>query len=249
VLETEDSNPLLPGQFEVGTAIEFQTSSQGTEAAIPLGLEYGVSNRFTLLVEPVAYTNIHPKSGKVANDIGDLEVTLFYQLLRERKKMPAISISAEVKFPTAKNNLIGTGKTDFTPFIIASKNLGKFFTSANISYTFLGKPKGIVAGNLFNYALGTIYNVTSQNIFFAEIYGNTSTYGGDVPEPVTPGNTISNTSEISGGEVVGSIGYGRYLKNNLLLSFGISYDNNNAFLFRPGIEFSFGRRSNVLRIH
>jgi hypothetical protein len=125
VLETEDSNPLLPGQFEVGTAIEFQTSSQGTEAAIPLGLEYGVSNRFTLLVEPVAYTNIHPKSGKVANDIGDLEVTLFYQLLRERKKMPAISISAEVKFPTAKNNLIGTGKTDFTPFIIMMKEVIK----------------------------------------------------------------------------------------------------------------------------
>ena len=165
VLETEDSSPLIPGQIEMGTALEFQTSKQGTEAAIPIGIEYGISNRLTLLVEPVAYTNIHPKIGPRANDIGDLEVTLFYQLFSEGKIMPAISISGEVKFPTAKNRLVGTGETDYTPFIIASKTTGKFFTSINLSYTFLGKPKGVPAGNLFNYALGTIFNA-SYKIFF-----------------------------------------------------------------------------------
>ena len=248
VLETEDSKPLAVGQFGVGTAIEFQTSKDGTETAIPFGIEYGLTHRLTILLEPVAYTNIHNKIGNNATGIGDLEFTVFYQLFREQKIMPAISLSVEVKFPTVKNPLIGTGKTDFTPFLIASKNIGKFYTSLNLSYTFLGKPSGVIAGNLFNYAVGTIFTASEKNIFFGEIYGNTSAFGTDVPES-SGVNTVTNTPEISGGEVVGSVGYGRYVGKNLLLSFGISYDNNNAILFRPGIEWSFGRRDSKMKIH
>lgn len=249
VLETEDSNPLAKGQFEVGTAIEFQTSKEGTETALPFGLEYGLSKKFTLLFEPVAFTNIHNKTGYTATGIGDLEITLFYQVVTEKRIMPAISISAEVKIPTANNSLIGTGKTDFTPFIIASKTTGKFYSSANLSYTFLGKPKGVNAGNLFNYAVGTIYNASSKNILFAEFYGNTSAFGSDVPETINTTPAVNPTTEISGGELVGSVGYGRYLRNDLLLSFGISYDNNSAILFRPGIEWSFGRTHQKIKIH
>ena len=51
------------------------------------------------------------------------------------------------------------------------------------------------------------------------------------------------------GELVGSVGYGRYVGKNLILSFGISYDNNNAILFRPCIEWSFGRRDSKMKIH
>jgi len=248
VLETEDSRPLAVGQWVAGTAIEFQTSKDGTETAIPFGIEYGLTHRFTILIEPVVYTKIHNKIGNSATGIGDLEFTIFYQLLKEKKIMPAISLSAEVKFPTAKNSLIGTGKTDFTPFLIASKNIGKFYTSLNLSYTFLGKPAGVVAGNLFNYAVGTIYNASEKNIFFGEIYGNTSAFGTDVPE-ITGINNSANTPEISGGELVGSLGYGRYVGKKLLLSFGISYDNNHAILFRQGIEWSLGRRDSKLKIH
>ena len=240
VLETEESLPLLPGQFEVGTGLEFQTSKEGTETALPLAIEYGISKKFTLLVEPVGFTNITPKTGPHAKGIGDLEITLFYQIVSEKKVLPSISISAEVKIPTAKNKLIGTGKADYTPFLIMSKTTGKFYTSMNLSYTFLGKPAGVVATNLFNYSLGTFYTVSPKSILFAEIYGNTSALGGgDIPEGVIVMNPNTN-KELSGGETVGAIGYGYYLKKNLLLSLGASYDNNNAILFRPGIEWKFG---------
>lgn len=234
-LETEDAMPLDPGQVELGGGLEYQTSKEGKESALPLAIEYGLSKRFTMLVEPVAFTTIHPKTGRPVTGFGDLEMTLFYQLLKETKGFPAISLSAEVKLPTAKDTLIGTGKTDFTPFLIASKTTGKFFTSINFSYTFLGKPQGVVASNLFNYALGTIYEVSEKSIFFGEVYGNTSALGGgDVPEGTVSGDP-QKTTEISGGEMVASIGYGYYLNKNLQLSFGVSYDNNHAVLFRPGI--------------
>jgi len=238
VLETEESKPLLPGQVEVGTGLEFQTSKEGTETAMPLSLEFGLAKRLTFLVEPVSFTSIRPKAGRGVTGLGDLELTLFYQLCKEKKIMPSISISAEVKLPVAKDTLIGTGKTDFSPYVILSKTTGKFFTSLNLSYTFLGKPPGVIASNLFNYAIGTTYSVSEKSILYGEVYGNTSAFGGnDVPE----GNvTGAKTTEISGGEVVTAIGYGFYLKPELLLSFGINHDNNNAFLFRPGIEWKFG---------
>ena len=76
-LETETARFLEGGTYELGTGFEFQTSSQGIEHAVPLALEYGVTDRFSVLVEPVAYTAIRPKSGKAATGIGDLEITGF----------------------------------------------------------------------------------------------------------------------------------------------------------------------------
>ena len=51
----------------------------------------------------------------------------------------------------------------------------------------------------------------------------------------------TTTQVISGGETVGAFGY--YLKKELLISLGVSYDNNNAILFRPGIEWKFGGKN------
>ena len=238
VLETEESKPLLPKQFAFGASIEYQKSKEGYETAIPLAIEYGISKKFTLLIEPVIFTNIASKNTPNANGIGDLEVTLFYQIVSEKRIMPSISISAEVKLPTARNSLIGTGKSDFTPFLIFSKTKGRFFTSLNLSYTFLGKPSGVVASNLFNYAMGTTYTISPRSILFAEFYGNTAAI--DAVETVIGSTPNTKTLEISGGENVGALGYGFYLKKDLILSFGINYDNNNAILFRPGIEWKFG---------
>jgi hypothetical protein len=241
VLETEESKPLLPRQFEIGTGLEFQTSAEGAETALPLAIEYGLAKRFTLLVEPVAFTSINPKEGTNAFGLGDLEVTLFYQIVSEKKNLPSISISGEIKIPTANNTLIGTGKTDYTPFLIISKTTGKFYTSVNLSYTILGKPKGVQVNNLFNYAIGTIFTISPRSILFAEFYGNTSSIGGsETPEGDITTNPNINTAELSGGENVGALGYGFYLKYDLLISLGVSYDNNNAILFRPGIEWKFG---------
>ncbi len=248
VLETEESKPLMPGQFEVGTGLEFQTSKEGTEFADPIAIEYGLSKRLTLLVEPVPYTSIMPKEGRTTRGAGDVEVTAFYQVCTEQHVRPSISIAAEVKIPTAHNALIGTGRTDWTPYVILSKTTGKFFTSANLSYTFLGKPPGVDVANLFNYAIGTLFEFHPEQpkwVLFGEVYGNTSALGGsEQPEGDMVATTPIVTSEISGGETVVAAGFGVYVKPTLLISLGVSYDNNHATLFRPGIEWKFGGKPN-----
>src|ERR1700730_2368976 len=75
-LETETARPLKAGVVELQTTFEYQTSSAGNERALPLGFEYGITDRLSLLVEPVFYTSIRPKVGRRATGFGDLEVTL-----------------------------------------------------------------------------------------------------------------------------------------------------------------------------
>src|SRR2546428_10919719 len=71
-LETESARLQPGGTYELGTAFEFQSSSEGTETAVPQAIEAGVTNRFSLLVEPVPYTAVRPRGGAHATGVGDL---------------------------------------------------------------------------------------------------------------------------------------------------------------------------------
>lgn len=153
-LETETARPPQKGAFEVQTAFEYQTSKEGTERALPFAFEYGITDRLSIMAEPVFYTAIRPKVGTRATGIGDLEVTLSYLFAREKGSRPALAIAGEVKVPTAGNILIGSRKTDFTAYLIASKRFGKFDAHANVGYTFVGKPAGTQFDKLLQLCVG-----------------------------------------------------------------------------------------------
>src|SRR5205085_1316719 len=78
ILETETARPVGKGTLELGTNFEYQISSEGSELALPMGVEYGFSDRLELLLEPVAYTAIRPKAGLHAAGVGDIELTSTY---------------------------------------------------------------------------------------------------------------------------------------------------------------------------
>jgi hypothetical protein len=140
ILETETARSIGRGGFELGSNFEYQVSSEGYEIALPFAFEYGLSDRLELLVEPVAYTAIRPKVGPRATGGGDLETTLTYLARQETVGAPAIALAGEVKFPTTKNTLIGTGKTDFAAYLIGSKRFNRLDTHANVGYTIVGRP-------------------------------------------------------------------------------------------------------------
>lgn len=235
-LETETARTLNPGSWETNTSFELQTSSEGTERAVPFAFEYGVTNRLSVLVEPVIGTAIRPKNGPRASGFGDLEVTATYLVRQENGMIPALAFAGEVKIPTAKSKLIGTGKTDYAGYLIASKQFGKLDTHANLGYTIVGQPAGITLDNIFNFALAGQYHVNKRYEVFGEILGNTSSSPG--AENNTSGESTV-TPEASGGELVGTLGAGTFIQSKLFLYFGVSYDNNNAVLFHPGLTLRF----------
>ena len=261
-LETETARLPPKGTFEFNTAFEFQTSKEGKEFAVPAALEYGALDNLALLIEPVFYTAIRPKAGTHTSGIGDLEATVQYLFLNESASVPALAIAGEVKFPTAANDLIGTGQTDYTPYLIASKRVGDFDFHANLGYTFLGKPSGVSVQNTFDYAVAAEWLFNAKWNFIAEVYGHSSASkntsdGGDGVTPVTvkpaaetagiatdgamisTGGSKAATPEISGSETVGTVGLRYHTSDAVALSLGVSYDNKHAWLISPGFTITF----------
>lgn len=228
ILETETARPVGRGVFKLGGNFEYQRSSEGHESAMPLLIEYGFTSRLELALEPVAFTKIRPKVGTRASGRGDLEATLTFLASHETARAPAIAFAGEIKFPTAKNRLIGTGRTDYALYVIGSKKFGDLDIHGNLGYTIVGKPVGAPLKNIVNFALGGERKFQTAWSVFGEVLANTAS--STLPEAASQA-----TPEAPGGEIVGSLGLARYVRRAFRFSMGVSVDNNGAVLFRPGI--------------
>lgn len=236
ILETETARIPHKGHFETGFGYEFQRSAAGTEHALPFSIEMGLTDRLALLVEPVPYTSIRPKGSARSTGFGDIEVTATYVAVLETHSRPALALAAEAKIPTARNVNIGTTKPDFAGYVIFTKETGNFISHANVGYTIVGQPVGVRLKNVINGALATEFLVTRASRLFAEVLATTaSTSESEVGSK--PGSAI--TPEASGGELVGTLGIAHLVTRSVLLSFGLSYDNSKAVLYRPGVTFEF----------
>jgi hypothetical protein len=232
VLETETARLLPAHWWKIGSAFEFQTSSEGREAAIPFAFEYGLSNRLELVIEPVPYTAIRPNAGRHATGRGDLEATLTALVRHETHSIPALAVAAEVKFATARDSLIGSGEPDYTGYLIASKRFGAIDTHFNLAYTIVGQQDTVPLNNIVSFAVAGVYHPSPRTQLFGEVLGNTGAVPGS-------GEQANGAPEVAGGELVGTVGAGRELGGGVLLYLGVSYDNNNAVLFRPGVTWRF----------
>ena len=236
ILETETARILKRGAIEVASNFEFQTAKDGREYAVPFAIEFGLGDRLELLIEPVAYTRIRPSVGRQATGRGDIEVTMTTLFARETASHPAIAVAAEVKIPTARDVLIGTGKADVAGYLIASRRFRRLDAHANLGYTIVGQPRGVHLQNIVNGAIGLQYSLGRHAELFGEVLGNTAALAeGDSPASA-PGVTVP---EAPAGEQVGTIGVARDMVPGLKLSIGIAYDNNGAVMLRPGLIWHF----------
>jgi hypothetical protein len=235
-LETETARLPPQGELTLENVVEVQTAPDGKEFAVPLAITYGVTDRMEVLIEPVPYTSIRPKSRAHATGIGDLEITGTY-LLNHEHRMPAFAVAGEVKIPTARDVLIGTRRPDYTGYLIMSKRLRAADVHGNLGYTLVGKPQGVHTTNMLQYAAAIEYHATQKFDVVSEVLGNSA--GSAVAETTTA--TISNpvAAEVSGAELVGLVGFRYHASRNVTYSFGVTYDNNRAVLFRPGVTIQF----------
>ena len=227
-LETETARLLPAHAWEFGGNMELQWSGDGRETAIPFSLIYGLTHRLELMAEPVAHTAIRPTLGRRATEVGDLEVTATYLLHAESAGLPGIALAGEVKFPTARDAVIGTQQTDVAGYLIASRGNGQTDLHFNVSYTHHGSPPGVPLRGTFGGAFAVVRHVTKRTDFFAEVLASSSASTLNNPEG-------SLTPEAAGTEVVGTLGVSRRFAAGLELAFSVSYDNNGAVLLRPGI--------------
>ena len=236
-LETETARVMAAGAVKIEATAEFQTANEGTERAFPFVFEYGLGHATEIAVEPVFGTSIRPKIGPRASGAGDLEVTLTHLFLPESEGGPAIAAAAEIKFPTAHNALIGTGRTDYTAMLIGSKRFDRLDLHANLGYTVVGKPAGTNLNNIIDYAVAEDFHATSKFDIVAEVIGNTSATGEGVEAPAQ-----HIPPEAAGAERSVLLGMRYAVRPGFAFALGVSYDNNHAWLIRPGITYRFGGR-------
>ncbi len=231
-LETETARLMKGGRVRLESTFEYQSSAEGRELAVPMAIEWAIFDTLELAVEPVWYTAIHPKVGRSATGIGDTEATLAFRFFEEQPWVPALALAGEVKIPTAGDVLIGTGKADYTVSLIASKRIGDFDTHLNLGYTVVGQPGPIHLDNIFDFAVAEEWHVVPARFdVVAEFLANTAS----APEsPENAGESVI-TPEAAGGEMSGMIGARYYFFANGFASLGVSYDNNQAILVRPGV--------------
>ncbi len=123
----------------VGGGFEFAKQDGEREFGFPLLVEYDFSETFKLNIEP-KYVRLsrHSDDGGSLSGWGDLELTLDYEFLSERRYRPALSIESRVKFPTAAHEDLGEPGRDYTLGLVASKDLVYLDLDLNVLHTFGG---------------------------------------------------------------------------------------------------------------
>lgn len=151
----------------VGGGFEYQTDRDQTEYGFPLLIEYNFSEKLTLTLEPI-YTVIDGKSPDIPSlrGFGDLDTTLDYELLRERRYRPAIGLEAAIRWPTAENPDLGSPGHDYTLGLIASKDLVFMDIDFNVLYTTIG---GRGLADTVEISLATSWRINRELALIAEV--------------------------------------------------------------------------------
>lgn len=169
ILKTRRPGQLAgPLQLTVGSGFEYETDDEESEYGFPLLAEYGFTEALKLSVEP-SFVMIRKKSGGSVSGPGDLETTLTWEFLTERRHRPGLALESTVKWPTAKRGDLGTGERDLAFGGIVSKEFVSFDADLNAVYTVTGDPPGVALQNVLEVALATEYHLRPSLDLLAEV--------------------------------------------------------------------------------
>ncbi len=181
------SSVVLP--LVLGGGLEFETDSEHTQYDFPLSLQYSFTETFQLNIES-AFTHVQGSGPGVstASGLDDIETSLEYEFLRERRYSPSLTALGGARWPTATNQDIGAPGTDYIFGLIATKEINRFEVDFNAIYTESGDPG---QQSILELPLALEYKVSHVFSLAAEI-GPTLDMGGG-------GNSGSQTELTLGG--------------------------------------------------
>jgi hypothetical protein len=119
--------------------VEYEKAGDQVEYGFPILIEYNFTERLKIAIEP-KWTRLRDRTpgGRTISGWGDLDTTLDYEFLSERRYRPALSLEGQVRWPTAQDPELGDRGRDYTLGLIASKDLVLVELDANVLYTFIG---------------------------------------------------------------------------------------------------------------
>ncbi len=222
----------------IGSGLEFQADSKESESDYPLLLEYNFTERLKLSLEPnFVYIAARTRDARTVGGLGDLETSVEYEFLRERRYRPALSAQGVIKWPTASDPDLGTPGHDYSLGLIASKDFVYFDTDLNILYTFVGDPAQ--SSNL-QVALAAEWHLNHRFDVIAEVV--TTIGGGGVrgrPGALT-GLGSATESDGTRNETEGTLGLAWHANKYLKFEQGVIYKSDHSWQLAVAWEWSFG---------
>lgn len=127
----------------LGIAWEFDTDSDASVHDFPLLIEYNPIEDLQLRLEP-NFIIVRSKNADMGSmrGFGDMEAGAEYELWRELRYRPALSLETVVRLPTATDAKIGAAKEDVSLGAILSKDVVWAEFDFNVVYTYVGDPMG-----------------------------------------------------------------------------------------------------------
>ena len=183
--EPASANTPLDGRFSMFVGTSYDTGDYGDPLdtdvwVIPIGLKYktglwsfGISTSWLHVKSP----NIVDADGNfiggggartTEQGIGDINLSVKYNLLDDRNYFAGLDITGKLKIPTAdEDKFLGSGKTDFGFNVEAYKTINDWTPYWNIGYKWKGDPDRIDYNNVWSTSLGLDYKVNHDLILGA----------------------------------------------------------------------------------
>ena len=237
ILKTRRSSQSQALDLTVGSGAEYENDGEVMELGFPFLVDWGFAKRFKLTVEP-QYTVINSSIvGESASGLGDLETSLTWDFVSERRFRPLFSAVALIKWPTAAGD-IGTGETDYSLGGIVSKDFGNNCDlEFNVAYTFVGSPPDEKLKNSLEISLATEWQMTARLALEAEI---ATASGGVRGQAGTIGGIGTGTGGGGGRETEATIGLAENLTHRFKLEEGVVVKADGGWQVVLAWEFDFG---------
>ena len=222
----------------IGSGLEFQTNSQQADYDYPFLLEYNFTERLKLSLEP-NFVSIAAKTkeARTVSGVGDLETSVEYEFLRERRYRPALSVEGVIKWPTAGDPDLGTPGHDYSLGVIASKDFVYFDVDLNVLYTSVGDP---AQQDNLQIALAAEWPLNHRFDLIAEVV-TTIGSGGIRGQP---GSIVGLGRGQEGGgggnESEGTLGFAWHANKHLKFEQGVIYRSDHSWQFVVAWEWNFG---------
>lgn len=228
------TNSLAQERFTIGSGFEIQSDSDEVQYDFPFLIEYNFTETLNLTIEPdIVYIESKNPRNRSVTGFNDLETTLEWEFLSERRYRPAFSVQGAIKWPTATDPDIGTPKIDYSLGLVASKDLVLADLDLNLIYTFIGDCH---MQNLIELSIAAEWPVNHYLSVLTEVV---TTFGSGGVRGAT-GTLTGLGNGNANNESEGLIGLAEQLNKFLKFEQGIIRKSDQSWQFVFAWEYAFG---------
>jgi hypothetical protein len=226
-------SPLMP--LVIGGGFEYESDSDKSQCDYPLFMEYNFTEKFKLAIES-NFVSITSKTEDVrsVSDFGDLETSVEYEFLRERRYRPALTAEGIIKWPTSGDPDIGTPGKDYSVGLIMSKDLVFVDIDFNVLYTFVGDQE---SQNALEFSLAANWHLNHYLDVEAEVARVNGTGGVRGQPPGTLAGLAGSNNNVNSAE--GTLGLAWHVTKYLKLEVGTTYADDGTWQYITAWEYSF----------